>query len=85
MHPHGHRMQELDMIRTNSHPHAPAVFKLHFPSLTRARAALSFPCDARGAVPLDTLSERTRNDYLYARALMGRDYGAPTVLPSPER
>jgi hypothetical protein len=75
-------MQELIMIRTNSHPDTHA-FELHFPSLTLARAALSFPCDARGAVPLDRLSERARNNYLYARALMGRDYGTPTVLSSP--
>jgi hypothetical protein len=63
---------------------AHAAYELHFPSLSLSCCALSFPCDACGAVPLDTLSERVRNNYLFARALMGRDYGAPTVLVSAE-
>jgi|KBSMisStandDraft_5_1062788.scaffolds.fasta_scaffold3546747_2 hypothetical protein len=56
-----------------------AVFELHFPSFSPSTPALSFPCDAGGAVWLDTLSERARKNYFFARALMGRDYGMPTV------
>ena len=56
------------------------AFELRFPSLSCAGRALSFPCDAAGSVALDTLSHRARNNYLLARALMGRDYGAPSVV-----
>ena len=42
---------------------------------------LSFPCDADGNVPLDALSDRARNNYLFARAVVGRDYATPAVLP----
>ena len=60
-------------------PTSTASFELHFPSLRLTTPALSFPCDARGDVWLDSLSERARGNYLFARALMGRDYGMPTV------
>lgn len=43
--------------------------------------AYSFPCDECGTVDLDTLSEQARNDYLYARAFVGRRYCAPTIRP----
>jgi hypothetical protein len=55
-------------------------FELRFPSLCSASSALSFPCDADGTVQLAALSERALNNYLYARALMGRDFGWPRVL-----
>jgi len=66
---------------TNGHPSSAstAAFELHFPSLSLSTPPLSFPCDAGGAVWVDTLSERARENYFFARALMGRDYGMPTV------
>ena len=42
---------------------------------------LSFPCDAEGHVQLDALSDQARESYLYARAVVGREYAAPAVLP----
>jgi hypothetical protein len=33
-------------------------------------------------VVLDELSERARSNYLYARAVVGREYATPEVLPS---
>jgi len=42
--------------------------------------ALVFPCDPQGQVDLDALDRRTLADYLYARALVGRDFGRPSVL-----
>ena len=33
-----------------------------------------FPCNAAGCVEIDKLSENERIDYLFARALRGRDY-----------
>ncbi|MET0543887.1 MAG: hypothetical protein ABWZ88_19255 [Variovorax sp.] len=39
----------------------------------------AFPCDARGHVDMDALSERARHNYLYARALMGLQTSWPAV------
>jgi len=58
---------------------APSAFELRFPSLSGTGRALSFPCDASGLVQMDSLSARARNNYLLARALMGRDYGWPSL------
>jgi hypothetical protein len=41
--------------------------------------ALAIPCDASGRVDLDRLTERMRISYLGARAMLGREYGYPTV------
>lgn len=55
--------------------------ELRFPSLFVTGRALSFPCDARGRVELDALSEPARRNYLFARAVVGRDYATPQVVP----
>ncbi len=55
-------------------------FFLRFGSLFHEGRALTFPCDADGRVRLDSLSERARANYLYARAVVGRDYAAPRVV-----
>ena len=60
--------------------HVAAQFELRFQSLFHSGRALSFPCDARGAVLLDALSERARENYLFARAVVGRDFAPPEVL-----
>lgn len=52
-------------------------FELRFESLSGAQRSCSFPCDAAGNVDLDALSERERNRYLYARAVMGREFSMP--------
>jgi len=54
-------------------------FQIRFHSLFREGRALSFPCDARGNVPLEQLSERGRSNYLLARALVGREFATPCV------
>ena len=54
-------------------------FELRFQSLCDPKQGLAFPCDACGQVDMDTLSERDRNDYLFARALMGREFAAPRL------
>jgi hypothetical protein len=63
---------------------ATAHFELRFQSLFDAGKALAFPCDALGQVPLDELSARALENYLYARAVVGRDYAAPQLIPSSE-
>jgi hypothetical protein len=54
---------------------------LRFRSLLQQDLAFVFPCDAAGCVDLDALSDRARNDYLYLRAMIGREVAAPCVVP----
>ena len=57
-------------------------FEIRFQSLFHEGRALSFPCDAAGRVHMDALSDRARQNYLYARAVVGREFASPTVVPS---
>ena len=57
-------------------------YEIRFQSLFHAGRAVSFPCDAQGHVDLDRLSERARLAYLHARALVGREYASPAVIPA---
>jgi hypothetical protein len=54
-------------------------YELCFRSLFNSGRGYAFPCDCEGHVNLDGLSERLRNNYLFARALVGRDLAAPEV------
>jgi hypothetical protein len=54
-------------------------FELRFRSLFQEGRALAFACDADGCIDLDRLSDRARQSYLYARALVGRDFAQPEV------
>jgi len=60
------------------------TFELRVPSFCAAGHALAFALDVGGAVQLDALGEWALN-YLFARALLGRDFGWPTVLASCQR
>lgn len=55
------------------------AFELRFDALFSQGRALVFPCDERGCVDLDTLSERARNNYLFAHAMVGKDYQSPCI------
>jgi len=55
-------------------------FQLHFCSLTTDGRGFAFPCNAQGRVDLDRLSEAARENYLYARAMVGLELLAPQVL-----
>lgn len=54
-------------------------FQLRFQSLFKQGRAFAFPCDAKGQVDLDHMSERARNNYFYARAMVGRELTMPAV------
>ncbi|HET9644857.1 MAG TPA: hypothetical protein VFP68_16220 [Burkholderiaceae bacterium] len=56
-------------------------YVLRFQSLFDEGRGFAFPCDAQGHVDLDSLSERARNNYLYARAVIGREVAMPAVQP----
>ncbi len=55
-------------------------FELRFQSLFNEGRALAFPCDAGGHVDMDALSERARDNYLYARTVIGREFATPAVI-----
>lgn len=54
-------------------------FEVRFASLFVPGRSMVFPCDAQGSVDLDTLPDQARNNYLFARAMVGRDYSSPCV------
>lgn len=54
-------------------------YQLRFQSLFDSGRGFAFPCDPQGHVDLDQLSERARNNYLYARAMVGRELSVPAV------
>lgn len=56
-------------------------YMLRFQSLFDEGRAYAFPCDAQGHVDLDALSEKARNNYLYARAVIGLEVAMPHVEP----
>jgi hypothetical protein len=58
-----------------------AAFELRFQSLFNEGRALTFPCDEEGHVDMDALSARARDNYLYARTVVGREFATPAVQP----
>ncbi|WP_280151179.1 hypothetical protein [Piscinibacter sp. XHJ-5] len=54
-------------------------YELRFQSLFNEGRALAFPCDAHGRVDLDAMSERARNNYYFARTVIGREFAMPSV------
>lgn len=54
-------------------------FQLSFRSLFISGRGYAFPCDERGHVDMHRMSERARNNYLFARAMVGRDLSPPAI------
>ena len=54
-------------------------FQLCFRSLFQSGRGFAFPCDASGRVDMEELSDRARNNYLFARAMVGRELHLPAV------
>lgn len=63
-------------------PPAPTAraFHVRYASLFCPGRSLAFPCDATGWVDLQALPEHARDNYLIARALVGRDYSEHLVM-----
>ena len=55
------------------------AFELRFEPLRHASRGFAFPCDASGQVPLNDMSERLRDNYFYARAVVGNELSWPVV------
>jgi hypothetical protein len=56
-----------------------ATFELRFQSLFNEGRGLAFPCDDLGEVDIDRLPDRARNNYLFARTLIGREFATPKL------
>ena len=56
-----------------------SLYEIRFQSLFKEGRAMSFPCDEHGQVSMDQLSERARDNYFYARAVVGREFAHPMV------
>jgi hypothetical protein len=56
-----------------------SAYQLCFRSLFHSGRGFAFPCDPAGQVDLDRMSENARNNYFYARAMVGRELSAPAV------
>ena len=65
-----------------THPLQPAAspYYLFFGGLFPTVRSLLIPCDSGGHVEMDALSERARENYLFARAVVGCDYRPPVVV-----
>jgi len=70
------------MLTQATHQQAGTQFEIRFQSLFREGRGLAFHCDAAGHVDLDSLSERGRCNYLFARAMVGREFATPSVRPA---
>jgi len=57
-------------------------YELRFQSLFDSGRGYAFPCGPDGQVDLDALSEQARTNYLYARAMVGRELAVPAMRPS---
>lgn len=58
---------------------SPIEFEVLFESLFNMGRGYAFPCDSAGRVDFDTVGELARNNYLFARAMVGRDFALPIV------
>ena len=70
------------MAPHDSHHHGAATkshLELRFLPRFGGQRRLVFLCDTAGHVEIDKLSEHERVDYLFARALRGRDYSLEIV------
>ena len=55
------------------------AYQLCFRSLFHSGRGYAFPCDPNGQVDMDAMSESARNNYLYARAMVGRELSVPAI------
>jgi hypothetical protein len=68
-------MNEMQMRSSES-----ADYELRFQSLHDAGFAYTFPCDAAGHVDLDALGDTARDNYLFARIVVGREFSIPELI-----
>ena len=71
----------LELAMT-SQTHAPsaASLEIRFDSMFLPGRALSFPCDEHGCVDLHALPRPARRNYLFAKAMVGREFMYPAIV-----
>jgi hypothetical protein len=57
-----------------------ACYEIQYQSLTDQNGLMRFPCDGQGHVDLNDLSPQAAENYLFARAMVGRDFALPAVV-----
>ena len=62
-----------------------SAYELRFAALFNPGRGYAFPCDAGGRVDIDSLGDRARANYFYARAVIGREFFAPVTCTVAER
>ena len=67
------------MIESSALARCEARYELRFDGLFKRGRGYAFPCDAQGHVDIDELTDRSRINYLYARAVVGMELSAPIV------
>ena len=68
------------MLNPNPSQERTLAYQLRFASLRNTGHGYAFPCDRQGAVALDALSERARDNYFFARAAVGLEFTFPQVV-----
>ena len=69
-------------MSSHLNPYCPTHFEVRFESLYRPGTGMAFPSDEKGTVDLDSLPQRARSNYLFARAMVGREFMYPAVIGS---
>ena len=67
------------MSETSAIESSELLYELRFTNLYDRGRGYAFPCDARGNVDIDALSDRGRTNYFFARAVVGNVLSAPIV------
>ena len=60
-------------------------YELRYVDLLNEGRVYAFPCDGGGHVDIDELPFRYRQDYFYARTVVGREFSLPVVTIAPSR
>ena len=70
------------MSHAQTHQQPSDRYELRFHSLYKPGRGYTFPCDERGRVDMDEMSDSERDSYLYARAIIGHELSFPAVQRS---
>ena len=73
------------METRSGRPMSHSNFELRFNSLVKTGRGFVFPCDVDGHVPIDDFTEVLRNNYFYARAVVGAELAWPVIARSSTR
>jgi hypothetical protein len=73
----------MNRVSTSAAANAPS-HELRYANRFSSAKGFAFPCDASGQVDIDSLNERSRDNYFYARAVAGLEFLFPVVCSAAE-